>query len=651
MAALIKKLEDKIEKSFEKHKDTFGKHTEEIFAATKSHLTPSHEKRWENWAGTIAVEPELIFRPRSLQDLKDIVKKAKKNGKKIRCVAQGHTFNSLSVTNDYLVIVQKLDKVNIEKSEKFGWVITAEAGATIKQMDDALRSHNPPLAFNSMTVLDSVRASGVVSTGSHGAKVDSSGISDNVIALKILTADGELHEFSDEKDPIEMSAARVSLGLLGIIYNLTFRVEPIFSLRMIDSQPQLNTWLTGPKLKKLVETSDSVEIFYWPFNENELDDSTDKLWIKQWVRTEEPVTKSELKLEKQQIVENLGTKFGDHLYDFIVKHPEATPHISHLLWKAAPISRPSDVVLQAPDAIHYQAGIENIQIKDLEFSIKVDQDFKNIALEFRHIVTRIYELAREGKFPCNLTAEMRIVKSSSSLLSPGYDKDPNALYAHMEVLSVKDTIGYDEFSSELSKRWMEKYRARPHWGKLYEYVPGIKPYLREQLAERVQIFEKVRAKYDPEKRFFDNKTLEEIFYGTPTATNSSVNEGITNEIDKRKILAYIETIKLLGRDSTIRRPFIVKYQRTGKSEKLPLCQCAVQFWTSFTYCSKTRYILETHAYIRVRWCKENKNKIVYDWAKVISSDETSGEIGKQSRQPRVWRHIGEILLGAYFQNP
>lgn len=63
-----------------------------------------------------------------------------------------------------------------------------------------------------MTVLDNVRIGGVVATGSHGARFESRTIVDQVVGLEIVTADGEKHEFSDEKNRDEMEAARVSLG-------------------------------------------------------------------------------------------------------------------------------------------------------------------------------------------------------------------------------------------------------------------------------------------------------------------------------------------------------------------------------------------------------------------------------------------------------
>src|SRR5581483_79234 len=154
---------------------------------------------------------------------------------------------------------------------------------------------------------------------------------------------------------------------------------------------------------------------------------------------------------------------------------------------------------------------------------------------------------------------------------------------------------------------------------------------------------------------------------------------LTDE-DKGKILAYIENMSAeqvaekMGRaPSTIRR-FIAKYERTGKIENLPrsgrkpllsgeekkvLIQEVIKnrrkplkdilnslkFTCSLTTAArvlhnvgihsrvavKKPFISEANRIARKNWCEKHKNKSIYYWWHVIFSDETSMEIGKQSR--------------------
>lgn len=70
---------------------------------------------------------------------------------------------------------------------------------------------------------------------------------DQLCSMKIVTSSGEVCEFSEEISKSEFSAAKLSLGLLGIIYSLTFRVQPMYNLRLTDIFIPNNEWL-NPKI-------------------------------------------------------------------------------------------------------------------------------------------------------------------------------------------------------------------------------------------------------------------------------------------------------------------------------------------------------------------------------------------------------------------
>ena len=140
----------------------------------------------------------------------------------------------------------------------------------------------------------------------------------------------------------------------------------------------------------------------------------------------------------------------------------------------------------------------------------------------------------------------------------------------------------------------------------------------------------------------------------------------------------------IGRDPTTIRRFIDKYKKTGKTENLPRSgrppalnnneknalisevtenrreplheainklglSCSLTTAKQTLYdagihshvAAKKPFISKKHASARVSWCEKYREKTAHDWAQVIFSDESSIEIGKQSRQIRVWRHTGE----------
>ncbi|GET58377.1 IS630 family transposase [Rhizophagus irregularis DAOM 181602=DAOM 197198] len=161
-------------------------------------------------------------------------------------------------------------------------------------------------------------------------------------------------------------------------------------------------------------------------------------------------------------------------------------------------------------------------------------------------------------------------------------------------------------------------------------------------------------------------------------------------LEKRKILAYMENFnpaqiaRKMGRDPTTIRRFIDKYKKTGVTENLPRSgrppalnnneknalinevkknrreplheiintlglSCSLTTARQTLYdagihshvAAKKPFVSKKHALARVSWCEKYKEKTIQDWNQVIFSDESSVEIGKQSRQIRVWRHTGE----------
>ncbi|CAG8609667.1 50_t:CDS:2 [Funneliformis mosseae] len=134
------------------------------------------------------------------------------------------------------------------------------------------------------------------------------------------------------------------------------------------------------------------------------------------------------------------------------------------------------------------------------------------------------------------------------------------------------------------------------------------------------------------------------------------------ELDKGKILAYMENFnpaqiaRKMGRDPTTIRRIIDRYKKTGKTENLPRSGRPPALDDNETNAlinevtqdrreplHEVINTLEKHALARISWCEKYKEKTAYDWAQVIFSDESSVEIGKQSRQIRVWRQQGKGL--------
>ncbi|KAF9974572.1 hypothetical protein BGZ73_002007 [Actinomortierella ambigua] len=278
----------------------------------------------------------------------------------------------------------------------------------------------------------------------------------------------------------------------------------MFHLRMTDTLPLVSEYFDdpkvgGPKLKEMVLGNDQTEIFYWPFNKPGEDAANDVLWVKQWQRSELPVSTSELSSRLAAVLQTLETLLGRGVNEIMAIYPPSATFLIPLMTSLA--LKESVQVLKAPDAIHYQAGIDNMPCYDLEMGFKVDSNFESVVKAWKFVIDKTYEYAKKGKFPLNITLEMRFVKASNSLMSPAYDEDPEAIYCMIEILSAVRTPDFEEFSIEVANYWIDNFQAKPHWAKMWEYVPGIVPYLRQQAGDRFDKFDAIRQKYDPNGMF------------------------------------------------------------------------------------------------------------------------------------------------------
>jgi FAD/FMN-containing dehydrogenase len=206
---------------------------------------------WSNKLGNQTANPARILHPETMEDLIQIIQQAKTENKKVRCACNGQTWSSSSVVHGegYLAIMNKMNKIyDPVHLEGNVWTVEIETGVLVKSLDDLLRNHDPPLALASNVVLDTIRFGGILSLGCHGAATHSRTLPDLAHSVKIIDANGNLNVFSKDVDPVEFSAATVNLGLLGIIYSYTLRVEPMYKLNLVSAFLFIHSLRCHPRL-------------------------------------------------------------------------------------------------------------------------------------------------------------------------------------------------------------------------------------------------------------------------------------------------------------------------------------------------------------------------------------------------------------------
>lgn len=200
---------------------------------------------FRNWAGNQSATPAEVRTPSSAEEVSRAVRDAVASGRRVRMIGTGHSFTAVALTDGVLLRPDALTGI---REVGDGWV-TAEAGTTIGVLNGEL--HRRGLALANMGDIDAQTVAGAIQTGTHGTGRDIGGLADQVVALEMVLADGEIVTVrGDGEGKIRgmaeqdlFDAARVGLGALGVVTAVTFRVEPSFLLRSVRGPMALSSIL------------------------------------------------------------------------------------------------------------------------------------------------------------------------------------------------------------------------------------------------------------------------------------------------------------------------------------------------------------------------------------------------------------------------
>jgi len=108
--------------------------------------------------------------------------------------------------------------------------------------------------------VDVQSVAGLVGTGVHGTGRSLRSISDAVAGATIVTATGDLVSTDDDPDLLE--AARLNLGALGVVVDLTFRLLPAYHLHERSWSEDLDPVME--RLDELTRATRHFEFFWYP---------------------------------------------------------------------------------------------------------------------------------------------------------------------------------------------------------------------------------------------------------------------------------------------------------------------------------------------------------------------------------------------------
>ncbi|CAI3800622.1 hypothetical protein DBADOPDK_02588 [Pseudomonas sp. MM223] len=180
---------------------------------------------WRNWAGNQSCIRAARGAPASEDELCSMVNQASSNGMNVRVAGSGHSFTPVALTNGLHLSLANMSGVRHIDHEKKR--VTAAAGTTINAFGKALRAAG--LSMVNQGDIDSQSIAGALTTGTHGTGLTLGNLASSIVGMKLVQPNGEVLVV-DESTPDLLQAGRVSLGVLGIVSELTLQVTDSFNL-------------------------------------------------------------------------------------------------------------------------------------------------------------------------------------------------------------------------------------------------------------------------------------------------------------------------------------------------------------------------------------------------------------------------------------
>ncbi|MBE2224605.1 MAG: FAD-binding protein [Anaerolineae bacterium] len=431
---------------------------------------------WTNWSGGVQSWPEQIVTPGSLDEIIEVVKMAASTGsahgaaqqKQIRLVAAGHSFTPVAQTDS---IMMSLDNYQgIEAIDKEAGLVTVKAGTRLYQLGATL--HENGLAQENLGDINQQSIAGAVSTGTHGTGADLQTIATQIVALKLINGRGELVTI-DESEPDLLNAARISLGMLGIIVEVTLRVVPAYKLHLISQPANLDGILADLETHK---QNRHFEFFWFPH--------TKTVQFKRMNPTKKEPTED---------------GFGTWLNDVVIENGA--------LWLASTISKQ---IPSTTPAICRLSGRFLSKVEKVDYSYRVfaatrtvrfeEMEYNVPAASFTDCLHDIEAEIERQQFPVNFPVECRFVKADDIWLSPAYQRDSGYIAVH--VFKGKPFRAYFEAIEAI----FQKYNGRPHWGKRHTFTPAHV----QDAYPKANDFLQLRTEFDPQGIFL-NQHLRQTF--------------------------------------------------------------------------------------------------------------------------------------------
>lgn len=423
---------------------------------------------WVSWNENIKHSYKQLSHITSEAELSEVVK----NAKHIRFFGNKQSSADIAAGTDELIDMRSYNKIiGYNDAEK---LITVQAGIPLVDLIEAVEAKG--WCIPCLPDINTVTVGGALATGTHGTSGKL--LSEYIYSCTIVLASGEIKTFNDGDKLLE--AVKVSLGVLGVMSEITFSCETSYTLHLKEGPENDEVWLNNIKydLKKY----DFLRILWLPH--------TGKGYV---------IKGEKIDAEKKITVNNgpgyLKYRRGASktLYKYTHKYPWFTAIANKLLYLGFFRAK------KEHKGTLYQATVTKSRGSTLElaeWTVGIDK-FPEVFKELKETIN-----SWKNDAFIHIPMDIRFVKADKSWLSYAYNEDIVTMGCVCRNAAAADK--YEAFTT-VEKIFL-KYVGRPHWGKRFE----AKDHEMSKLYPKWEGFKSLRKELDPDNKFL-NPYLASLF--------------------------------------------------------------------------------------------------------------------------------------------
>lgn len=423
-----------------------------------------------NWAGNQRWSPAERRAPATLGEVVDAVATARRAGRRVKVIGGGHSFTAAAATDGCQISLDALGRVIDVDHERRR--ITVGGGIKLHRLNDVLAEYG--LAMPNLGDIDRQSIAGALATATHGTGRHAGNLASTVVGMELVTGEGEVVRCSPDEEPDLWRVARVGLGALGVVTEVTLQVVDAFNLHAKETVESLDGLLEG--WEAFVASADHAEFFVMPGGQ--------RAQVKRNDRTDRPAAPPSRWEHTRNKV--LGENLAFGAVCMVGKRaPTLVPRLAKLLASTTTerewVDR-SDRVFCSP---------RHVRFVEMEYGVDVDR--------VPDALRRVRELAEHLPTPVLFPIEVRVSAADDVPLSIAFGRTSGWIAVHQYR-----GMPYEDYFQGV-EAIMDDYDGRPHWGKLHFQRAST-------LATRYPQWEQfaiVRDRLDPH-RTFANPYLDRV---------------------------------------------------------------------------------------------------------------------------------------------